>query len=123
MVKYGTDALGPISLAGWSISMENSEGVYLFSFPSAGALGYMFTPTGSSTSQTGAVAIIGADFHPYQATVVLQVGTSKRMRLQLGFDSKSKNNLVGRCVSSNYNFLFGYQEVGGDKGFVMIPIK
>jgi hypothetical protein len=53
----------------------------------------------------------------------LEVGAAKRMRLQLGFDSKSKNNLVGRCVSSNYNFLFGYQVVGGDKGFVMIPIR
>ncbi len=123
LVKYGTDALGPISLGGWSISMENSEGVYLFSFPLAGAMGYMFTPTGSTTSQTGAVRILGADFHPYRATLVLEVGAAKRMRLQLGFDSKSKNNLVGRCVSSNYNFLFGYQEVGGDKGFVMIPIR
>ena len=123
LVKYGTDALGPISLAGWSISMENAEGVYLFSFPQAGTLGYMFTPTGSTTTQTGAVSVLGADFNPYRATLVLQVGSAKRMRLQLGFDSKNKNNLVGRCVSSNYNLFFGYQEVGGDKGFVMIPIK
>ncbi len=134
LVKYDVDAITPVSPAGWSLSMENADGSYLFSFPVQGVPGYMFTPHKSNTSQTGFINNIDYAMSPYHALIRLELDKQKILDLHLGFDKKIQNNLLGRCVSKTAEFIFenaetgpGHYsdlvETGGDKGFTMVPIN
>lgn len=137
IARYDTDAITPASLRGWTLSFENAEGVYLFSFPDTGVMGYMFTPVGSVVSQTGTIRSSSLAFQPspYHAIATFELDQRKIIHLQLGFDKKIKNNLHGRCVSKVKNFVVtnpdgdagfypgSFSEPGGDRGFSMVPIK
>jgi cyclophilin family peptidyl-prolyl cis-trans isomerase len=137
IVKYNTDAVTPGTLWGWRLSLENNEGVYLFSFPTVGAMSYTFTPVGSAIPQTGTIIpkSLGFQLSPYHAIVQFELDQQKIIYLQLGFDKKLKNNLYGRCVSRIKNFVVtdaetgngdypnDFTEPGGDKGFSMVPIR
>lgn len=146
LVKYNTDAITPGSLFGWTLSMENAEGVYLFSFPRNAAPGYLFTPAGGGESKTGTIIGNSISFYgaPHHATAQFELTQSlapnvtaryKIISLQMGFDQKIKNNLHGRCISKVRpytilnqstgagSYLFPFSEPGGDKGFTMVPIK
>lgn len=137
LAKYNTDAITPTSIFGWTLSLENAEGVYLFSFPQVGAMGYMFTPAGSGLTQTGVIyaASLRYQASPHHAIATFELDRKKVIYLHLGFDKKVKNNLHGRCVSKIINFVItdpvtgaGYYpddftEPGGDKGFSMVPIQ
>ena len=126
-----------MTLKGWTLSLENAEGVYLFSFPHDGAMGYMFTPTGSNLSQTGTIhaASLRYQASPHHAIAEFELDAQKIIHLHLGFDKNVKNNLHGRCVSKIKNFVVtnpeteagfypgNYTEPGGDKGFSMVPIQ
>ena len=137
LAKYHPDAITPMTLKGWTLSLENAEGVYLFSFPHDGAMGYMFTPTGSNLSQTGTIhaASLRYQASPHHAIAEFELDAQKIIHLHLGFDKNVKNNLHGRCVSKIKNFVVtnpeteagfypgNYTEPGGDKGFSMVPIQ
>jgi hypothetical protein len=134
LVKYDADAITPVSPAGWSLSMENADGSYLFSFPVQGVPGFMFTPHNTNTSQTGFITNIDYSMSPYHALIRLELDKQKILDLHLGFDKKIQNNLQGRCVSKTAEFIFenaetgpghysNLVETGGDKGFTMVPIN
>jgi cyclophilin family peptidyl-prolyl cis-trans isomerase len=137
LAKYHPDALTPMSLKGWTLSLENAEGVYLFSFPQEGAMGYMFTPAGSKLAQTGTIHAASLLYQaaPHHAIAEFELDQQKIIHLHLGFDKKIKNNLHGRCVSKVKHFVVTnpetdagfypgqFTEPGGDKGFSMVPIE
>lgn len=137
IVKYNTDAVSPGTLLGCKLSLENNEGAYLFSFPTVGAMSYTFTPVGSAIPQNGTITSNSLEFQlsPHHATVAFELDQQKIIYLQLGFDRKVKNNLYGRCISRIKNFVItdagtgvgfypnDFIEVGGDKGFSMVPIR
>jgi peptidyl-prolyl cis-trans isomerase A (cyclophilin A) len=137
IARYHTDAITPVSLLGWTLSFENAEGVYLFSFPASGVMGYMFTPAGSVVSQTGSILSTSLSYQPspYHAIASFELDQKKIIHLHLGFDKKIKSNLHGRCVSKVKNFVVTnpdtqagfypgiFSEPGGDRGFSMVPIK
>jgi peptidyl-prolyl cis-trans isomerase A (cyclophilin A) len=137
LAKYHTDALTPMTLKGWTLSMENAEGVYLFSFPHDGTMGYMFTPAGGTISQTGTIDAASLHYQasPYHAVAQFELDDRKIIHLHLGFDKKDLNNLHGRCVSRFKHIVItnpekeagfypgAFSEPGGDKGFSMVPIQ
>lgn len=137
IAKYHPDALTPMTLRGWTLSLENADGVYLFSFPHDGAMGYLFTPAGSKLSQTGTINAAKLQYHasPHHAIAEFELDQQQIIYLHLGFDKKVKNNLHGRCVTKIKNFVMtnpetktgfypgNFIEPGGDKGFSMVPIQ
>ncbi len=137
IAKYHPDALTPMTLSGWTLSLENADGVYLFSFPHDGTMGYMFTPTGSKLSQTGTIdaATLHYQASPHHAIAEFELDQQQIIHLHLGFDKKVQNNLHGRCVTKIKNFVItnpetgvgfypgNFTESGGDKGFSMVPIQ
>lgn len=137
LAKYHPDAITPMTLKGWTLSLENAEGVYLFSFPQEGAMGYMFTPAGSKLAQTGTIHAASLLYQaaPHHAIAEFELDQQKIIHLHLGFDKKIKNNLHGRCVSKVKHFVVTnpetdagfypgqFTEPGGDKGFSMVPIE
>lgn len=146
VVKYGSDALTPDTLLGWALSLANADGSYLFSFPRNAAPGYLFTPAGGGAPKSGAILSYSIAFEasPHHALAQFELTQSlgpnitaryKTINLQLGFDRKVKTNLHGRCVSKQKTFTIlseetgsglyftPLQEVGGDVGFSMVPIK
>ena len=137
LAKYHPDALTPMTLTGWTLSLENAEGVYLFSFPLEGVMGYMFTPAGSKLAQTGTIHAASVHYQaaPHHAIAEFELDQQKIIHLHLGFDKKIKDNLHGRCVSkvkhlvitnpeTEAGFYPGeFTEPGGDKGFSMVPIQ
>lgn len=137
LAKYHPDAITPMTLKGWTLSLENAEGVYLFSFPQEGAMGYMFTPAGSKLAQTGTIHAASLHYQaaPHHAIAEFELDQQKIIHLHLGFDKKIKNNLHGRCVSKVKHFVVTnpetdtgfypgqFTEPGGDKGFSMVPIE
>ena len=137
LARYHPDALTPMDLKGWTLSLENAEGVYLFSFPQMGDMGYMFTPTGSKISQTGTIRAASLMYQsaPHHAIAEFELDQQKIIHLHLGFDKKIKNNLHGRCITRVKNFVVTnpetdggfypgeFTEPGGDRGFSMVPIQ
>ncbi len=136
-VKYGPDALTPITPVGYTLSLVNSEGAYQFSLPTVGAMSYSFTPDGSTTAQTGTIdsTTLQYDSAPHHAIIAFTLSSKKIIYLQLGFDEKVKRDLHGHCISRIKNFVItnpetgagfypdNFTEPGGDEGFSMVPIK
>ncbi|MFM2171845.1 MAG: hypothetical protein RI957_2074 [Verrucomicrobiota bacterium] len=137
LARYHSDAITPMDLKGWTLSLENAEGVYLFSFPHMGDMGYMFTPTGSKISQTGTIRAANFAYQsaPHHAVAEFELDQRKIIHLHLGFDKKIKNNLHGRCVTRVKHFVVTnpetdagfypgeFTEPGADRGFSMVPIQ
>ena len=137
VVKYGSDAITPVTPVGYRLSLENSEGVYQFMLPTVGAMSYSFTPAGSTIAQTGTIDSNTLQYQssPHHAIIAFTLDSKKIIYLQLGFDNKVKSNLYGRCVSRIKNFVItnpdtgtgiypdDFTEPGGDEGFSMVPIN
>lgn len=137
VAKYNSDAVTPATPLGYKLSLENNEGVYVFSFPAVGAMSYTFTPAGSLIPQTGSIKSDTLQYQgsPYHAITAFELEPKKIIYLELGFDKKVKNNLFGHCISKIKDFVitdpvtgagyypFNFTEPDGDKGFSMTPIK
>lgn len=126
LVRYDSrDILPPGSFNGQKITMENAKGVHVFSIPRSGAATFSITPPGANpVVETGTITSGEINAVPYRASVRLVLSNNRQVRMLLGFDSKVKTTILGRCISEDRNSATAsFVEVGGDKGFSMIPLR
>ncbi|MEY3395042.1 MAG: Peptidyl-prolyl cis-trans isomerase [Verrucomicrobiota bacterium] len=137
LAKYAADAVTPVVPRGYRLAMENDEGSYVFSLPAVGPLTYVFTPAGSDVPLNGNVKADTLQYQaaPYHALMAFELDSQKIIYLQLGFDLKTKTELLGRCVFRIKNFVITdadsgngfypeqFTEIGGDNRFSMTAIK
>jgi peptidyl-prolyl cis-trans isomerase A (cyclophilin A) len=137
IVKYGADALTPMTPHGYKLLVTNNEGSYQFTFLLDSSVSYVFTPKDSIVPQSGTIP---AGYHqfissPHHAEMTFVFDKQKIVYLELGFDTVVKGVMSGRCKSQVKPYIvidpvsgFGFYSEnftspGGDINFSMLVNK